>query len=227
LDCILILTTIALPVVAQQPGAAERAALLKANLVASRTILRQYQWVETTVVSLKGEEKSRKQEQCYYGADGKVQKIELSASAAPSEVRGPLRRRIAEHKKEELTDYMKEVVALVREYVPPREALIQAAKEAGNVSVQILDPGKRIRLTFSNYAKAGDKLTLDVDLATNRPLAGTVTSTVDSDQSSVTLALEFSNLDTGATYLSHAALTSPSKDLTVAVDNSGYRKASP
>ncbi len=40
--------------------------------------LAQYQWIETTVISLKGEEKSRKQNQCYYGADGKVQKVPVA-----------------------------------------------------------------------------------------------------------------------------------------------------
>jgi hypothetical protein len=47
---------------------------LKATLAASQATLRQYEWIETTVVSLKGEEKSRKQQRCYYGADGTLQK---------------------------------------------------------------------------------------------------------------------------------------------------------
>ena len=43
--------------------------------------LRQYQWLETTVVSLKGEEKSRTQNNCVYRADGKVQKTPVVAPA--------------------------------------------------------------------------------------------------------------------------------------------------
>ena len=47
---------------AQQPTTQERVLALKASLAASKALLKQYQWVETTVVTLKGEEKSRKQQ---------------------------------------------------------------------------------------------------------------------------------------------------------------------
>ena len=40
---------------------------------------------------------------------------------------------LAENKKEELTDYMKEAVALVKQYVPPEQGRIQAAKDAGKM----------------------------------------------------------------------------------------------
>ena len=42
---------------------------------------RKYEWVETTTISLKGEEKGKKQNRCYYGADGKVQKISIDQPA--------------------------------------------------------------------------------------------------------------------------------------------------
>ena len=70
-------------------------------------------WVETTVVSLKGEEKSRQMNRCYDGADGKVQKIPLT-TPPPEEKKRGLRGRIVEKKKEELTDYMKSAVSLVK-----------------------------------------------------------------------------------------------------------------
>ena len=59
-------------VLAQQPTAQERVVALKASLAASQAILKQYEWVETTVVSLKGEEKSRQMNRCYHGAAGRV-----------------------------------------------------------------------------------------------------------------------------------------------------------
>jgi hypothetical protein len=48
---------------APQPSVQERVGAIKATLAASQATLRQYEWIETTVVSLKGEEKSRKQSQ--------------------------------------------------------------------------------------------------------------------------------------------------------------------
>ena len=60
----LLLAAFALPAIAQQPTVAERAAMLKATMAASEAVLKQYEWIQTTVVSLKGDEKSRKQERC-------------------------------------------------------------------------------------------------------------------------------------------------------------------
>jgi hypothetical protein len=219
------MAALTVPVAAQQPTAAERAAALKATIMASQVILRQYEWVETTVVAVNGEEKSRKQQKCYYGADGKVQKVVLSESAPPPQTRGFFRRRIAERKQDEMKDYMKEAIGLVRQYMPPDQARIQAAKDAGNVAVQLTDPGKRARLTFSNYIKSGDSLSVDVDLTNNHPLAANVSSFMDSDNGAVTLAVQFGTLNDGTTYNSQTVLNAPAKNLTVTVDNSGYRKS--
>ena len=155
------LAALALPAFAQQPSPAERVAALKATMAASQVVLKQYEWIETTVVSLKGEEKSRQMNRCYYGADGGVQKVPLT-TPPPEEKKRGLRGKIAESKKEEMTDYMKSAVALVKSYVPPMPALIEAAKEKGKVSVDVLQPGKRARLNFRDYLKPGDTLSVIV-----------------------------------------------------------------
>jgi hypothetical protein len=214
---------LALPAPAQQSTPAERAAILKATMAASQAVLRQYEWIETTVISLKGEEKSSKQERCYYGVDGGVQKVEFSASPESEKKRG-LRGRIAEKKKEELTDYMKSAVALVKTYVPPSPAKIQAAKEAGNVSIEVLDPGKRARLNFRNYEKVGDNLGVEVDLASNRPLGVKVSTFLDDASDVVTLDVRMGQLNDGTSYPSDVTLNAKAKELTVKVQNSGYRK---
>jgi hypothetical protein len=221
----LVLVALALPGLAQQPTAAERAALLKATMAASQAVLKQYEWIETTVVSLKGEEKSRKQERCYYGADGGVQKVELSGTPEPAKKRG-LRGKIAESKKEELTDYMKSAVALVKAYVPPNPAKIQAAKDAGKVSIDVLEPGKRARLNFRDYAKSGDNLGVEVDLASNRPLSLKVATYLEDAKDVVTLDVRMGQLNDGTAYPSDVTLDAKAKQITVAVKNSGYRKSS-
>lgn len=215
---------LALPASAQQPSAAERTAMLKATMQASQVVLRQYEWVETTVVSLKGEEKSRKQERCYYGADGGIQKIELSATPVPEKKRG-LRGRLAERKKEELTDYMKQAVALVKTYVPPSPAKIQAAKDAGKVTIEVLEPGKRARLNFRDYEKPGDNLGLELDLTSNRPLGIKVSTYLTDAKDAITLDVRMGQLNDGTTYPSSIILGAPTEKLTVTVQNSGYRKS--
>src|SRR5512142_568116 len=65
-------------------GAQDRVAAVKTTLQEGLAKARQYEWVETTIISLKGEEKARKQNRCYYGADGKVQKVSLD-QASPAQ----------------------------------------------------------------------------------------------------------------------------------------------
>jgi hypothetical protein len=207
---------------AQQPTTQERVLALKASLAASKALLKQYQWVETTVVTLKGEEKSRKQQNCYYGVDGNVQKILLTPPPAEKKQRG-LRGRIAAEKKEEMADYMKEAVGMVKQYIPPDPMRIQMAKDAGKVSVTPLG-SDRVRLTFTDFLKPGDSLVLTLDLASNRPMEAKVTTYLDdSKDQPVSLDVKFSTLPNNATYASTIALDAKGKNLAVNVENSGYR----
>ena len=223
---ILVLAALAGPVFAQQPTAAERAAMVKATLAASQVLLRQYEWIETTSVSVKGEEKSRKQERCYYGADGGVQKVLLNESAPPPRKRGFLRRKIAESKQEELTDYLKNAVGLVKSYVPPSPAKIQAAKEMGKVSIDLLQSGRRARLNFQDYERPGDTLSVELDLASNRVTGLKVATYLEDASDAVTLEVRMGQLNDGATYPANVKLEAKAKKVTVTVENSGYRKTS-
>ena len=209
--------------VAQSPSAEERAAMLKESMAASQAVLRQYEWIETTVVSLKGEEKSRKQNRCYYGADGGVQKVPVAAAPPPEKKRG-LRGKIAESKKEELTEYMQQAVALVKSYVPPAPARIQAARDAGKVSVDILQPGKVVRLNFRDFAKPGDTLSAEVDLVNDRLLGLKVKTYLEDAKDSVSLDARFAALADGTAFPDAITLDAAAKQIRVAVDNSGYRK---
>ena len=220
----LFLTALALPAFAQQPSAAERVTMLKANIAASQAVLRQYEWIETTVVNVMGEEKSRMQQRCYYGADGGVQRVLLTQTAPPPKKRGFFRRKIAESKQAEMTDYVKSAVSLVKNYVPLSPARIQAAKEAGKIAIELLDPGKRARLNFRDYEKPGDNLGVEVDLVNNRPLGLKVSTYVEDAKDAAMLDVRMGQLSDGTTYASDIAINAKAKNLRVTVKNSGYRK---
>lgn len=208
----------------QDLSAQERVAALKATLASSQESLRQYEWIETTVVSLKGEEKSRQQNRCYYGADGKLQKVPVSAAPPPATKRG-LRGRIVEAKKEELTDTMKQAVALVHQYVPPDPARIEAVKTAGGLTIQPL--GQTARLAFASYLKPGDGLSVEIDLATNRLAGIKVASYLGSPSDAISLDVGMSTLADGASYAATTRLDAPAQKLSVTIENSGYRKSTP
>ena len=74
---------------AQDAGAGDKVAALKQSLQEGMAALHKYEWVETTTLVLKGEEKSTKKNQCYYGADGKLQKIPIDTGQAEAEKKAP------------------------------------------------------------------------------------------------------------------------------------------
>ena len=123
-----------------------------------------------------------------------------------------------------MTDYMKSAVALVKTYVPPSPAKIQAAKEAGKVSIEVLEPGKRARLNFRDYEKPGDNLGVELDLMNNRPLGVKVSTYLEDAKDAVTLDARMGALNDGTTYADTITLGGSAKKITVKVDNSGYRK---
>jgi hypothetical protein len=122
---------------------------------ANATQLKQYKWVETTVISMKGEEKSRIQKQCFYGPDGKVQKQQLTAPPAEEPAPGGLKGKIAAKKKGEITATMQQAVALVQSYVPPDPQRMQAPRRRPSRD----EPdGPDSAPDLRNYVKRGDNL---------------------------------------------------------------------
>jgi hypothetical protein len=119
---------------------------------------------------------------------------------------------------------MKNAVGLVKSYVPPTPVLIQAAKDKGNVSLDLVEPGKRLRLNFRDYLKPGDTLSVELDLTSNRLLRLTVKSYLESAKDAVSLDARFASLSDGTSYADTITLDAPAKNIRVNVDNSGYRK---
>jgi hypothetical protein len=215
----------AAPAQPPSPTAQDRVAALKQSLGASMAALRTYEWMETTVVSMKGEEKSRKQNRCYYGADGKVMKVPVeSAPAAPAKEKRGVRGKVVENKKEEIGDSVKEAIGLVKSYVPPDPARIQAAKDAGKVSVNPPDAQGKVQMVIKDYLKAGDSLTVDLNAAKNTLAGLTVASFTDKEKNAVGLKVSMGALTDGTTYPANIVLDVKSQNMTIAITNSGYKK---
>jgi hypothetical protein len=217
------------PVVAvpgNPPAPAERVAAVKRSFAESQALLRKYEWIETTTVSLKGDEKSRVQKRCYYGVDGKIEKVPVGGEPDQKSGRG-LRGKIKEKKKEELSDYMEDVVALVHQYLPPDPVKIQAAKDAGKASILILEPGKRAKLEFRDYLQPQDLLSVEIDLVTNRILGAGVRTALGENKDPVTLDVRFDGFPDATIYTARTTLEAKAKKVTAVIENSGYRKVAP
>ena len=219
----------------QQPAAAagqpDPVAALKQSIGDGTKKLAQYEWVETTVVKLKGEEKTRKQNRCYYGADGKVQKVAIgdapkseqgAGGGRPGKRGGAVKAKIIENKKEDMQEYMQQAAALIHSYVPPQPQQIQAVKDGGRLAVNP-QPGGKARIEMKQYLKPGDSLTIDLDTAANRLLGLGVNSYLDKPDEPVTLAVQMNTLPDGALYAAQTTLDAKAKNIQVVITNSGHK----
>lgn len=202
----------------------EIVAMIKQNLADSKGKIKQYAWIETTTTFYKGEKKSVKQNQCYYSVDGKLTKVETGGSA-PAKTPGGLRGKIAENKKEEMGDYMKAAIAKIQIYLPPDADKIQQIYAAGKAAIQILDPGKKFKLSFPNYDETGDLLSISLDKENNKIMGVTVNTYIDDPTQKVDFNITYGNLPDGTQYAASTILDAQAKQVKIFIENSGYKKA--
>ena len=211
-------------------GKADAVAALKQSLQQGLAKAKQYEWVETTIISLKGEEKARKQNRCYYGADGKVQKVPLDQAAAQEKPQagggrrggGRLKEKVVENKKDEMQEYMKSAAALIHSYVPPDPAKIQAAKDGGRVATTP-QAGGAVSVAISDYLQPGDALTVGLDPAAGKLLSLAVNTYLEKKEDTVALTVKMNTLADGALYAAETKLDAKAKNITVVIQNSGHR----
>ncbi len=208
------------------PSPQERLAALKQSLQASQAKLRQYEWTETTIISLKGEEKGRTQKRCYYGADDKLQKVPVGSPAPAQEPaaggrRGRVKAKVVENKKGDMKDYMERAAALVQQYVPPKPADIQRAKDAGKLTANPASAGL-VRLELPDYLKPGDRLSIDVDAAANQLRGLTVASYLDQAEDVVAFTVQLGTLADGTSYTAQTTLDAAAKKIRVIIQNAGH-----
>ena len=217
------------PVLAQTPGGAERVAALKQALAQNKAALKQYQWIETTVITLKGEEKKQERKQCVYASDGSVTKTALpgASSAQPQQAQQSSRRRgggavkkaIVSNKIDDMKEYMEKVKALVQDYVPPDPAKIQAVQQAGNMAME------GTTLTLKDYVKPGDSMAIGLDPKGTAIQTFNLKSYVEKPKDDdVTMSVTYATLPDGTSYPQRTVLDVAAKKIGVTITNSDYRK---
>lgn len=240
---LLVILLLNLPLPAQSSAAAdkqkmmqEKTVALKQSVAANQAALKKYSWKETTQISMKGEVKKTEQKDCRYGPDGKVQKTPIAGSEPPKQEKeengrkgrrggGAVKEKVIENKVEDIKEYMQQVGALVHQYVPPDPAKIQAAVAAGKVAPTQGAEGGVTALTFSDYAKAGDKLALGFDPTAKKLRTYNVSSYLDKPDNAVTLTVSFDSLPDGTNYPKEILVDAKSKQIQVKINNTGYQKA--
>src|SRR5215469_148039 len=217
-----------LPAIAQGGGGAgeelqQKLAAVKQSVAENQQKLHQYQWTETTQLTLKGDAKPPRQTLCRYGPDGQVQKTPIGAqAAAPSG--GRIKQRIVKKKKEEMQDYMGQVQTLLAKYVPPDPQKMEQAFKAGNAALNPNPGAQTAALVFKNYAQPGDQMTLSFSTATRKVSSLNVNTYMDDPKDVVTLAVQISSLPDGTNYAQQTVLDAAAKKLQVTTTNSNYQR---
>lgn len=198
---------------------------IKTATTTNQQKLHQYMWTETTTVTVNGREMAPKVSMAFYGPDGKVHKEPMGGNSNDSsqrQPRGPLMKHVMEEKKAEMKDYAQEVGALIALYVPPNAQKMGQAFQAKTVSFN--GSGGNASLSFRDYAKPGDSMTLTADTANHGIRSLKVRSYLDTPQEPVNLTVDFATLPDGTRHPSRTVLDAPAKGLNVVTVNSGYHK---
>jgi hypothetical protein len=209
------------PVISQNIELQQKLAAVKQAAAENKQKLRQYQWIETTQLTLKGDAKPPTKNSCQYGPDGKVQKTTIGPPPEqPSG--GRMKQKIIAKKKAEMKDYMQDVKAVLSMYVPPDPQKMQAAYQAGKVSLNPV-PGA-VNLIFTDYAQPSDKMTLTFDTATKKITSLSINTYMGEEKDAVTLQVTMGNLPDGTSYEQQTVLNATAKQLVVTTTNSNYQK---
>jgi len=219
LGAILLATTV--PTIAQNGELQQKLAAVKQAAAENKQQLRQYQWIETTQLTLKGDAKPSSQKLCQYGPDGQVQKTPMGPPPEqPSG--GRMKQRVIAKKKAEMQDYMEDVKSLLSMYVPPDPLKMQQAFQAGKIS---LNPsGDALNLIFTDYAEPGDRMTLTFDTAAKKITSLSVNTYMGQAKDAVTLQVQMASLPGGINYAQQTVLNASAKQLVVTTTNSNYQK---
>jgi len=215
------------PAIAQMGGGAggelqQKMEVVKQSIAQNQQRLHRYQWVETTQLTLKGDDKPPKQSLCRYGPDGTVQKTPIGAPPQPPSG-GRLKQRVIEKKKEEMQDYMGQVKSLLGMYVPPDPNKMGQAFQAGKASLNSTPGAQGVEIVFKNYAQPGDQMTLSFDTATRKVSSVNVNTYMDEPKDTVTLTVQMASLPDGTNYVRQTVLDATAKKLQVTTTNYNYQ----
>ena len=211
----------ALPVSAQNADLQQKLAAVKQSMAQNTQRLHQYQWYESTQLTLKGDPKPQTQNLCHYGPEGQVQKTPIGTPPPPPSG-GRLKQKVIANKKAEMQDYMGDVKRLLAMYVPPDSQKMQQAFQSGHL---FLNPaGGMMNLVFTNYAQPGDKLTLTFNPNAKKITAVSVNTYMSEPKDVVTLQVQMSSLPDGTNFVLKTILNATAKQLVVTTINSNYQK---
>jgi hypothetical protein len=184
---------------------------------ANAQALRMYSWQMRVTVTLKGDEKPAKLFAMRFGADGTIEKTELTPPPPPDDTPG-LRGMIRRKKIAEFKEWAGELVDLCKGYLVPSPTLLQSffAKVMTTPA-----PGGFVQLYAEGVISPGDKLTYEIDPKTQAINRVLFHATLEGDP--IDGIVNFATVPGGGpSYASVTTVNAPKKDLTAKIENFQY-----
>jgi hypothetical protein len=213
----------ALPFHAQNPEVQQKLGEIKAASAANKQALAHYTWQEQQTTSIKGDVKKQQVFQVSVGPDGQQQKTQIGGSQAAPPSGGRLKQHVVEKKTAEFKDYGAQIADLAKQYTQPDPGRLQAAFQAGNVSLVPGGGDGEVKLVIKNYVKPNDLVTLVFNKQQKAIQSVQVSTYLDDPKDAVTIAAQFSKLPDGTNHVASTQVDGVSKQLTVVTQNSTYQ----
>jgi hypothetical protein len=186
--------------------------------------LRQYQWIETVTITLNGTPRPPKQSICRYTPYGTVTKTPIGPPQQPPQPSGgPFRRQIEERKIAEAEQELAAVRELTAMYLPLNPGVLKQALHTRRIDLEH-EPTGGNALVINDYAKPGDRLSLDLDTATLQLRRITVRSYFVYASDVYAASVQFSVLGDGAVYPAITTIEAPAKRLSITTVSSSFSR---
>ena len=186
---------------------------------ANAALMAQYSWTSRTEVIDQGQVKDLRLDAVTYGPGGQLQRTVMNDQSAPLPF-GFLRRRIAEHEREKVEEYLTGLRGLLEQYTLPTAGKVQDFMSRATATGP--DAAGLFEMTGQSVLYPGDTLSLWVNPRTRHVERIQVSTTFQGDP--VSLTATFKTLPSGLNHVAYAEVLAPAKQLSVQVQNFNYNR---
>ena len=209
----------AIPAQSTPPAVTNMAVRVVEARKANAALMQQYSWTSRTEVIDRGQVKDLRLDAVNYGPGGQLQRSTMNDQSAPLPS-GFLRRRVAEHERKKVEEYLSGLRGLLDQYTLPTAGKVQDFMNRATATGP--DPSGLFEMAGHSVVVPGDTFSLWVDPATRHPRKIQVSTTFQGDP--VSLTATFKTLPTGLNHVAYAEVTAPAKQMSVQVQNFDYNR---
>lgn len=184
--------------------------------------LKQYIWESRTEIRKGGETKSVQLALMGYDLNDTLQRMPISATPQRQLPTRGIRGFVAQKKKEDFTEMLDKLNALVKSYRELPLNQMQRFIFTATVTPEIKPTQELLRIKGSNVLQPGDSMILWIDAVSRKVRKVEIQTTLE--KKSVIVVSDFQDLPNGPTYMARSVVDYPSEELTLITENFDYER---